>query len=66
MRMGELRNEILDQCPEAFRERLVDWIDDLELELLKVACDLDINATADLAKINDAQNALADICEGLY
>ncbi len=63
---GKLRNEIMEDCPEEFKEELKDWIDDLEAKLNSVLSELDIDSLSDLRNIEDAKEELEQIADGLY
>ena len=67
MRKGKLRKEIIDQCPEEFRDCLGDWINDLELCFKDILSKLDdVNNLGDLHMIEDVRNDLSEMCDGLY
>ena len=66
MAKGKLRNEIIDECPEEFKDTLKSWIDNLETELGYVLSKLDVSSLDDLTNIIDAQNALDVIIDELY
>lgn len=66
MNKGELRQKIMDECPDEFSEELGCWIDDLENLLHSALDNFDVKSVQDLHRIEDAQQAIEDIRVGLY
>jgi hypothetical protein len=67
MRKGELRQEILSDCPDEFRETLEDWLNGIEANLKNIIEALDsVKGLGDLHKIEGARNDLDEMCDGLY
>lgn len=67
MRRGELRKEILDDCPDDFRDTLDGWINGVESNFKSILETLDdVRGLDDLHKIQCARNALDEMCDGLY
>ena len=66
MTKGELRSEIMDNCPEEFEEELKDFIDKLEGLVGEIVSELDISSVGDLDKIESAYNLADDLSDALY
>lgn len=67
MRKGKLRSEIMDECPDEFREELSLWIDSVEQEFKSILNHLEsVKGLDDLHKIEDVRRDLDEMCDGLY
>ena len=63
---GKLRKKILSECPEEFEGALIDWIDDLEMELKSILEAMDISDISELSNLEEAYSGLRFIVNGLY
>lgn len=63
---GELREKILDECPDDFRDELADWINDLEQRMEEIVDLLDISSVHDLSDIEDAKSKLEDLKDAIW
>lgn len=67
MKKSELREKILDECPDEFKNDLEDWINEIEelinesLKSLEGSID-----TMDIEDFNDAWQMLNDLSYGIY
>jgi hypothetical protein len=66
MNKGELRNEILENCPEEFHDELKEYIDKLESLVDEIVCELNIDSISDIGNIETAYNLADDLADGLY
>ena len=60
------RNDIMQDCPEEFEDRLKEIIDDIEDKVNKIKDKLDINKLSDLGDIEDAFDLASDLASELY
>ena len=63
---GDLRKEIMDECPEEFEETLKDFIDKIEGLSSDILSNLNINSINELDKIEDAYRLTDELCDGLW
>ena len=66
MKRGELRSEIMSECPSEFEGKLYDWISDLEGNINDIISRLDIRSLQDLHQIADAEEELRELRDALY
>ena len=60
------RNDIMDGCPEGFETELKDIIDYFEGRFADINSLLNLNYTADIVKVLEAQEMAEKLAEDLY
>ena len=63
MKRGQLRDEILNDCPDEFVDRLTEFINDIEDNVIYITVNFDIG---DLNKLEDAKSAADELKKALY
>lgn len=63
---GELREQIMSNCPEDFEDELKDFIDKLECFMADIVSELSIESIADIGCIEEAHSLADDLCDSLY
>lgn len=63
---GEHRKEIMDICPESFKDELGSWIDKIESDVVDLKDLLDIECVADTGKIEEAYDFSFKLASALY
>ncbi len=66
MSEGNLRRNIMRDCPEEFQDSLKDFIDDVERLSNEILNKLAINDIADISDIQDAYSLTSELCKLLY
>lgn len=66
MKLGELREEIIDICPSDFNNDLTIWIDKVEGLIVDTLPHFEICGIEDLHKIEDGIRAIEEVKDGLY
>ena len=66
MRKSELREEIMEGCPESFRDDLSSSIDKLEGIIGDILGELSIDDISDVGRIEEAHRLTDDLCDALY
>jgi hypothetical protein len=66
MQKGELRNEILEGCPEECKTVLSDFIDKLEVLTSDIIDNLSIESISDIGNIEEAHRLAEDLLYALY
>lgn len=66
MKRGELREEILDGCPESFIDDLTNSIDKIEGLMSNIVSNLSIDSISEIGCIEEAHTLANDLSEALY
>lgn len=63
---GKLRNEIMEKCPDGFKDELKSFIDDIEHIVGSIRDTMQISDISDIGNVDTAHDMISELADDLY